>query len=128
MNTIEIAREQARETDGRFGAQHHSAPDITLEGGLSIGDAQAMIAATAIHHEAPIGARTASLYVNEDTGHITFSRYIDRNGRTVPTDGADDFNDTLRGATIAGFAAQPGVLQQDVDGEVWFLVDVEDLL
>jgi len=122
MSTDTIIREAAT---GRFAEHDNTLNEVVLPGGL--GDMHAMVAATSIHHEAPIGARTASLYVDAESGHITFDRYIDAAGKTVDTDGIADFNDTLRGATIDGFANQPGVLKQDQDGETWFIMDVEDI-
>ena len=64
MTIIDIAREDARHTDGRFGEQEHSLPEI----GLSIGHAQALLAANAIHYDAPIGAVRASVYVDDYSG------------------------------------------------------------
>lgn len=128
MNTTVIERESARnKTNGQFGIQEHSAPELALGGGMNIPAAQSMIAASIIHHEAPIGARSASLVVDEHTGHIKFLRYTDENGFNIPTDITDDVNDTLRGASVDSFAQQPGVTQNDVDGEIWFSVDVDEL-
>lgn len=122
MSNVTIAREEARAADGRFGVQEHSAPEMTL----TAGQALSMVAANSIRIDAPIGATRASLVQDERTGHIRFSRYVDRNGRTVPTDLHEDFNDSLYGANIDAFAAQPGVTVRDIDGETWFDVDVED--
>ena len=122
MTDVTIARETARHTDGRFGIQEHTAPEVSL----TTGQALSLVAANSIRIDAPIGATRASLVLDDATGNIRFSRYSDRNGRTVPTDLHEDFNDSLFGASIDAFATQPGVTAENIDGETWFTVDVED--
>ena len=122
MTIIDIAREQAREGNGQFGTQDHTVPEI----GLSIGQAQSLLAANAINYDAPIGAVRATVYLDELSGKMKFSRYIDRNGVSVVTDCAEDFDDFLDGANPDHFAQQPGITRHDIDGQAWFEIELED--
>lgn len=121
MTIIDTARESARHTNGRFGAQEHSLPET----GLPIGVVLSGLAANTIRIDAPIGAVKASAYVNED-GQLVFSRYIDSRGLTVYSDARDSIDDAFHGADIEAFAAEYDVTERDVDGERWFDIDVED--
>lgn len=122
MTIIDIAREDARQHNGQFGVQEHSAPEASL----TIGEALSSLAVNVIRLDAPIGATTATVELDETTGSLVFSRYADRNGRTLTTDARDDIDDALLGASVEAFADEYDVTERVVSGERWFDVDLED--
>lgn len=122
MTIIDIAREDARQATGQFGEQHHSAP----EAGLSISAALAGVAAHNIRTEAPIGAVTATVELDETTGTLVFFRYADRRGATLATDARPDLDDALAGASIDAFVSEVDVSERTESGERWFDLDLDD--
>lgn len=79
-------------------------------------------AVTVLHEEAPLGATAAHLFVNEHTGQLAFSRYVDRHGRTLST-GRRNLNSVLAGTSPDEFAAR--AVEESVDGERRFTVHLD---
>lgn len=122
MTIIDIAREDARQHNGQFGVQEHSAPEASL----TIGEALSTLAVNVIRLDAPIGATTATVEFDETTGNLVFFRYSDPRGATLSTDARDDIDDALLGASVEAFAAEYDVTERAESGERWFDIDLED--
>jgi len=122
MTIVDIAREDARQATGQFGVQEHTVPEASL----TIGEALSTLAVNVIRLDAPIGATTATVELDETTGNLVFFRYADRRGATLSTDARDDIDDALLGASVGAFAAEYDVTERNDAGERWFDIALDD--